>query len=154
MLLEGVLIDVEAELAVEVLKETPAHIVTLIDDDGILLAELVEICKGRTKHRVGRDKTSSCALIVVMKSCLYGCDVRENTLLWEIWYYLVEGRDGIFYRHCIDAQLWLEGAYLLKVCKTLTVICKTQTLRIILKNSHFMVEAEEVDEKRPHLACS
>ena len=91
VLLERVFVDVEAELAVEVLKETPAHIVTLIDDDGILLAELVEICKGRTKHRVGGDKTSSCALIVVMKSCLYGCDVREDAFLRKIWYHLIKG---------------------------------------------------------------
>ena len=37
MLIESILVDVQAQALVEVLEEDAAHVVALADDDGILL---------------------------------------------------------------------------------------------------------------------
>ena len=103
---------------------------------------------------MGGDETASCALVEVMEPRLDRSDVGKDALLRQVGDDFIEGRDGVFYRHRIDAQFGLEGAYLLKVSETLTVVCETQTLRVFFIYSHLVVETEEVGEERPHLACS
>ena len=52
MLLEGIFVDVQSEFLIEILEENPADIIPLTDNDGILLAQLVEVGEGGTEHRV------------------------------------------------------------------------------------------------------
>ena len=52
MFLECVFVYVETETLIEVLEENASHIVTLADDDGILLMQLVEVGECGSEHRV------------------------------------------------------------------------------------------------------
>ena len=154
MLLEGVLVDVQTQLAIQLLKEATTHAVALLDNDGILLAQLLQVGEGRTKHRVRRYKAHTGLLIEVLQIGLYAGDIADNALLRQVRYHLFKHRDGIFQRYRIDEQFGLKGLNLVVGGETLTVVCKSHAFGISLKHSHFVVETQQVDEERSHLSCA
>ena len=154
VLLERVFIDVESQALIEVLEENAAHIVALADDDGILLAELLQIGKGRAEHRVSGDIAHARLLVEFLEVGLHRGDVADDALLRQEWYNLLKYRDGILQRDCIDEQLRTELAYLLVGGETLTVICEAHTTCITFEDCHFVVETQQVDEETAHLACA
>ena len=154
VLLEGVLVDVQSQLLVQVLEEDASHIVTLTDDDGVLLAELVEIGKCRAEHRVRGDIRMASLLVELPEIGLHGADVADDAVLGYIRQYFLECRYGVFHRHGIDKQLGLEVSNLVDRRETLAVICEAQPLGILLEHGHLMVEGEQVDKEASHLSCS
>ena len=53
VLIESVFIDTQVEPPVQVFEEDAAHVVALADHDGVLFAQLLQVGKGGTEHRVG-----------------------------------------------------------------------------------------------------
>ena len=145
VLLEGVLIDVQAQLLIKILEEDAPHIVALADDDGILLRELLQIGKRRTKHRVSR---------YIVQIRLHRGDIADDALFGQIGNHLLEHRDSIFQRDSIDEQLGLKLLDLLVGGEALTIIGKAHALRIAFEDSHLVVETQQVDEETSHLSCS
>ena len=154
MLLEGVFVDVQPQLLVEILKEDTAHIVALADDDGILLRELLQVGKRRSEHRVRRDIAHACALVELLHIRLHGGDIADDTLLGQIRNDLLKYRDGVFQRDAIDQQFRLKLLDLIVGGETLTVIGEAHSFGISLKNCHLVVETQQVDEETTHLSCA
>ena len=102
MLLEGVFVDVQAQLLIEVLEEDTSHVVALADDDGILLGELLQVSERRTKHRMGRHIAHACTLIELLQIRLYRSNIADDTLLGQIGNHLFKYRNGILQGYCID----------------------------------------------------
>ena len=88
-----------------------------------------------------------CALVELLHIRLHGGDITDDTLLRQIRNHLFEYRDGIFQRDGIDQQFRLKLAYLLVGGKTLTVVGEAHPFRIALKDSHLVVETQQVDEE-------
>ena len=154
VLLEGVLIDVQAQLLIEILEEDTSHVVTLADDDGVLFRELLQVGKRRTKHRVSRYIAHARTLIELLQISLHRGDITDDALLGQIGNHLFEHRDSIFQRDSIDEQLGLKLLDLLVGGKALTIIGKAHALRIAFEDSHLVVETQQVDEEASHLSCS
>ena len=153
MLLEGVFVDVESKLLIEVFEEDATHVVTLADDDGVLFRELLEIGKRRTKHGVRRNVTHARRFVKIFHISLYAGNIADDALLGQIWNDLFKYRDGVLQRDGIDKQFGLEGLNLLVGRKALTIIREAHAFGIALEDSHLVVETQQVDEERAHLAC-
>ena len=154
VLLEGILVDVESQLLIEVLEEDASHIVTLTDDDGVLLRELLQIGKRRAKHRVGRHIAHACLLVEILQVGLHRGNIADDTLLGQVGYHLLEHRNSVFQRDGIDQQFRLELLNFLIRREALTIVGKAHALGITLKDSHLVVEAQQVDEETSHLSCA
>ena len=122
MFLEGVLIDVESKLLIQILEEYATHIVALRDDDGIFLAQLIEVGKGWSKHRVCRHVWMARLLIKLFEIGLYRTDVADDAVVGKIWQHLFECRDGVFHRHGIDDELWFELLDFVDLGEALTIV--------------------------------
>ena len=57
--LEGVFADVELQRTVEVLEEDFAHVVRLLDDDGVFGLQVAQVGERGAEHRVGRNVPES-----------------------------------------------------------------------------------------------
>ena len=154
VLLEGVLIDVESQPLVEVLEEDAPHVVTLADDDGILLGELLKVGKRGAEHRVGADIAHTRRLVELLHICLHRGDVADDALLREIGNHLAEYRDCILQGDGIDKQLGLEPTHLVETGKALAVVGEPHPLGVALKDCHLMIKTQQVDEEASHLACA
>ena len=154
VLLEGVLINIQSQLAVQVFEEDATHIVTLADDDGILLAQLLKVGKGRSEHRVSRYIAHTSLFVKILQIGLHTGDIADDTLLRQVRYHLFKHRYSIFQRHCINQQLGLEFLNLLERGETLTIVSKPHAFGVSLKHSHLVVKTQQVDEERTHLSCS
>ena len=144
---EGVFVDVESQAGVEVLEEDAADEVTLVDDDGILLGELVEVGKCGTEHGVGAHIVHPCGFVKFFQTCFHGGDIAEDTLFREMGNHFLEGRNRVFHRHGIDAEFGLELIDFFKFGEAQGIIGKTQSLGIALIDRHFVFETEQVDEE-------
>ena len=154
VLLEGVLIDVESQLLVEVLEEDAAHVVALADDDGVLLAQLVEVGEGGAKHGVRAHVGMAAPLVEILQARLYRGDVAHDAVGGQEGHHLVEGGQRVLHGHGVDDQLRLEVPHFLQGLEPLAVIGEAQPLGVFLVGRHLVVEAEQVDEEAPHLARS
>ena len=154
VLVERIFVDMEPETLIEVLEEDAAHVVALTDDDRVLLRELVEVGKGRTEHRVGRDVRMARLLIIILQPRLHGRDVGDDAVLRQVRKDLVERRLGELHRHGIDDELRGESLHLVHRRETLTVVGEAQPLGIALDHCHLMVKTEQVDKEGAHLTGS
>ena len=84
MLIEGVFVDVKTKLTVKIAEEAHTHIVTLVDDDRVLLRELIEVGEGRTEHRVSRYIATASTLIELLQIGLYGRNITQYATFWKI----------------------------------------------------------------------
>ena len=154
MLPERIFIDVQSQFLIQVFEEDAPHIVAFIDDDGVLLAQLVQVGEGGSEHRMGGDERVTGRQIVVLQPRLHARDVADDTVCRQIGHDFLEGRDGVFHRNGVDDQLRLELLHLLQTLKTVTVVGEPQASGVFLIHGYLVVEAEQVDEERSHLACS
>ena len=152
--LKAVFVDVQVQPLIEVLEEYPSHVITLADDDCILFAQLVEIGKGRTEHRMRRHIGVSALTVPVFQSRLHRTDIRQDTVFRQYRQHFFKGRYRIFHRHRIDYKFRLEALHFIQCRKSLTVICKTKAACIFLVRSYFVVETKQVDEETSHLSCA
>ena len=113
VLLERVFMHVESKAAIEVEEEDAAHVVALLDDDGILGGERSKVGKGGTKHGMGAHEAQSCALIEVEEIGLHAADVADDAVLGQVGNHLLEDLQRVFQRHTVDYQFGLELLYLL-----------------------------------------
>ena len=154
MLIKSIFMKTQSQLLIQILKEDFTHIVTLFDNNSILFRKLIQIGESRTKHRVRTHKSETTLFIEFLQTSLYRCNIRNDTVVREMWQHLFKGRKSVSYRHSIDDKLRTEHLYLLHFSKAVAVICETQTLGILLENCHLVIEAEQVDEETSHLSCS
>ena len=112
MLLECVFVDIKTETTVEVLEEDTSHIVALADDDGILLAQLVEVGEGRTEHRVSADIAESRLFVVLFEVGLHRRYIADDTILWQIRQHFLKCRYGVFHCHGINDEFGSELPHL------------------------------------------
>ena len=123
------------------------HIVALADDDSIFLRELLQISEGRTKHRVSGDIAHTRLLVKLFQIRLHTGDVADDTFLGEIRDHLLEDGNGVFQRNCVDEQFGLERLDFLIGREALTVVGEAHPFGVALKDSHFVVKAQQVDEE-------
>ena len=154
VLLEGVLVDVQPELLVEVLEEDAPHVVALADDDGILLAELLEVGEGGAEHRVGGDVAHTRRFVKFFHIRLHAGDVADDALLGQVGNDLLEHWDGVLQRDGVDEQFGTELLDLLVGGETLTVVGEAHPLGVALEDGHLMLKTQQVDEEASHLACA
>ena len=67
---------------------------------------------------------------------------------------LIMRRYRVFYGYGVDNQLGFEVLNLFQRRETQGVESKPQPLGILLVHSRLVLEAEQVEEKAAHLACS
>ena len=101
-----------------------------------------------------RDIRVAGLLIELFKVSLDGSDVRDDAIGGQIGEDLLKGRNCVFNGHCIDDQLRCKVLHLVQCGKALAIICEAQSSRVFLEDTHFMVEAEQIDEERSHLSCT
>ena len=154
VLLEGVFVDVQAQLLIEVLEENTTHIIALADDDGVLLRELLQIGEGGTEHRVRRDVAHTTLFVKFFQIGFDTRDIADDALLGQVGNDLLEDRNGVLQRDGIDEQLGLKRAYLVVCGEALTIIRETHALRVALEYGDLVVETQQVDEETSHLACT
>ena len=154
VLLEGIFVDIQAQLLIEVLEEDTPHVVALADDDGILLGELLQIGEGRTEHRVRRYIAHTRRLVELLQIGLHRGDIADDTRLGQMGNHLLKHRNGIFQRHCVDQQLGLKRLDFLVGRKTLAIVCEPHAFGISLKHCHLMLKTQQVNEEASHLPCT
>ena len=143
-----------AQTAVEVEEEDTPHVVTLVDDDGILVAQCTEVGKGRSEHGVCADVAQSRLLVILPEARLHAGDVRNDAVLGQVRNDLVEDRKRIFERHGIDDKFWPESLNLLHRSETLRVVEKAHALGIYLIYGTFVFETQYVGKEATHLTGS
>ena len=151
---EGVLVDVESQPLVEVAEEDAPDVVALADDDGVLFGELVEVGKRRAEHGVGGDIGMAALLVELLQARLHRGDVADDAVGGQQRQHLLVDGDGVLQRDGVDDQLWSEAGYLVDAGEALAVVGEPHALRVAVVDGHFMVETEQVDEERPHFACT
>ena len=67
VLVKRIFINVQTKLMVQVFEEDTSHIVTFAYYNGVLFAELIEVCEGGTEHGMGADVWMSALHIVVFQ---------------------------------------------------------------------------------------
>lgn len=153
--LEGVFEDVEAETRIEVLEEATSHVVTFVDDDGILITQFAEVGKSGTEHRVGAHVVEAALFVVLLKARLHRGYVAEDAVfLGQIGDDLVKYLQCVFEADGVDDEVCPEVAYLFQRGEPLGVVHETKSLGVYVIDCHFVVERQQVGEERPHLACS
>ncbi len=152
--LEGVFEDVEAETRIEVLEEATSHVVTFVDDDGILITQFAEVGKSGTEHRVGAHVVEAALFVVLLKARLHRGYVAEDARLGQMWNHLVKHLERVFETHGIDDQFWLKRINLFHRCEPLGVVHESQSFGVNVIDSHLVVERQQVGKERPHLSCS
>ena len=153
MFCEGVFADVQPQLLIEVFEEDAAHIVAVGNDYGVFVAQCPEVGEGWPKHGVSRNIGVSALLVVVVEVGLDRCDVAQNTVLWQVWLYLLEYLKGIFECHGIYDKVGREVVNLIGRGEALCVVHEAQTFGVGVVYSCFVVKAEQVNKERPHFAC-
>ena len=151
---EGVFVQVEAQRAVEVLEERLAEVVALADDDGVMLAQLLEVGKRGAEHRVGRHVGMAALFVVFLESRLDRGDVRHDALRRQIGHHRLECLDGVFERHGVDEQFGVEVAYLLDRHQPARVEDVLHPLDVAVENGHLVLQAHGVGKYAAHLAGS
>ncbi len=154
VLVKGILVDVEPQPCIKVFKENAAHIVALADDDGVLLAELLQIGKRGAEHRMSGHITASALLVEVFQSGLHRCYVAEDAVFGQMWQHFVECGNGVLHRHGIDDKLRTETFNLLQRSEAPAVVREAHPHGVFLVYGRLVVETEQVEEKTAHLACS
>ncbi len=69
-------------------------------------------------------------------------------------YDFLKHRNSVLQRYGVDEQLRAERLNLVVGGEALTVVSETHALGVALEDGHLVVEAQQVDEEAPHLACS
>ena len=155
MLLERVFEDVEAESLVEVFEEAAAHVVALVDDDGVFVREFAEIGKRRAEHRVGRNVVEARRFVKLLETSLHRGDVAEDAVfLGQVRNDLAEDVERIFQAHAVDDEVGTERVDFVERGETLRVVEKTHALRIDVIDGDFVVETQQVGEEGAHFSGS
>ena len=155
MLFESVFKDIEAEACIEVFEETAAHIVALVDDDGVFVGQLAEVGEGGTEHRVSRNVVEAALLIKLLETSLHGRDVTKDAiLLRQMRDDLTEDVECVFQTDGIDDEVGAESLDFVHRRETLRIVQETHTLRIDVIDSDFVFKTQQVGEEGAHLAGS
>ena len=140
MLIETIFVNIQAQATIKVKEEDASHVVSLVDDDGILRGECSEIGKRRTEHRMRRDITHASLFVEILQSCLYRSDVRDDAILREAGNNLLEDLDCILQCDSIDDEFGLEVLYLVERREALRVIEEPHPSGINLIDGTLMIE--------------
>src|SRR5574344_1268475 len=154
VLVEGIFVDVQSQLGIQVFEKYTAQVVAFGDNDCILLAQLDQIRECRTEHRVGGNIPVTALLIEIMQFGLDGCYITDDTVLRQMRQHFFECRYRIFHRHGVDDQLGFERVYLLECGETLCIVREAHTFRILLVHGGFVVKTEQVEEEAAHFSGS
>ncbi len=154
VLIEGVLVNVQVEPAVQVFEEDAPHVVSLTYDYRVLLAQLLQVGECRAKHRVCRHERMAALLIVLVQSCFYGRYVADDALGRQVGHDLFKRRYGVFQCHGVDDKLGAEVAHLAERCHSPAVVGEPHPFRIFVVHGRLVVETEQVEEEASHLTRS
>ena len=154
MLLERIFKDVQPQTLVKVLEENASQMVSLFDDDGIFLAQFVQIGESRSEHRVGRHVAEPAVLVKLFQVGLHGSDVADDAVLRQHGEHLPERVERIFYRSGVDDQFGLEFLDFLDFREAVTVVHEPQALRIDVIYGHFVLKAQHVGKEGAHFPGS
>ena len=154
MFIEGVLKDIELQTLVEVLEEHLTQMVTLADDDGILIAQVAEAGKRGAKHGVGAHKTESTLAIKLGQLRLHRSDIAQDTILRQSRDNLLECLDGILHRSGIDDQFGSKLTNFVKRSKATSVVHEAQALGVYVIHRRLVLKAQQVSKEGAHLSGS
>ena len=65
-----------------------------------------------------------------------------------------ESVERVFQRHGVYYKFGAEAVHLVERCEALRIVHKAQPLGVGVVHGRLVLEAEQVDEKRAHLACA
>ena len=146
--------NIQPQTPIEIEEKQAPHVIAFGDDDGILLTQVVQACKGRAEHGMRRNITAATLRVVGFEIRFHRGNVGENAVFGEKLLHLAESLKRIFERYGIDHQFRGKFLYFWVFSEAQGVIDEAQLLRIGFKNGHFVVETQEVDEKTPHTTCT
>ena len=142
VLLEAVLEDVQLQRAVEVLEEDASQVVALGDDDGILVAQVVEAGEGRSEHGMGGDVAEAAGFVELLQSGLHGGDVAEDALLGQQGEHVAEGVERVLHGGGVDDQLGAEVTDFVVGREAVGVVDEAHPSGFDVKDGCFVLEAE------------
>lgn len=140
MFVEGVLMNVQSEAAVEVEEEDAAHVVAFADDDGILCRERAEVGEGGAKHRVRRYVAHAGGFVEGFEISLHATDVAKDAGSGEMGDDLAEDINGVLQGYGVDDEFWMELVDLVGCGEALGIIEEAHAFGIYLIDGAFMVE--------------
>ena len=154
VLLEAVFEDVQLQRAVEVLEEDASQVVALGDDDGILVAQVVEAGEGGSEHGMGGDVAEAAGFVELLQSGLHGGDVAEDALLGQQGEHVAEGVERVLHGGGIDDQLGTEVTDFVVGREAVGVVDEAHPSGFDVKDGCFVLEAEEVGKEGAHFSGS
>ena len=151
---ERVFAHVQAEPAVEVAEEDAPHVVALVDDDGVLVAQAAQVGEGGAEHRVRAHVAHSRGFVEFLEAGLHRRDVAQDAVLRQQGNHLPEHVQRVFQRDGVDDQFGTEGLDFVRRGEPLRVVHEAQPFGVDVVHRRLMVEAEQVHEERAHLSCT
>ena len=154
MFFERVFSDVEMQFAVEVFEEDFAEMVAFGDDDGVFVRQIAQRGECWSEHRVRAYEWVVAIGIEFGQAGLDGCDVGKDALFSDVGHHHSECVECKLDGSSVDDEFGVEGAYFFGVGHSLGVEGEAKPLRVGIEDAYGVLEAEQVGEECPHLACA